>query len=140
MTPLDLLGPTPAQPRRSFGDMTDLVSSIKEKGVLEPVLVRPTGEKFQIIAGERRYRASVEAGLSQIPCVEIDVEGRGVLEISLIENLQRRDLSPFEEADGLLKLCEKFLYTHDYVAKKLGKSRPSIKGTPALNQLPPHLR
>jgi ParB family chromosome partitioning protein len=120
--------------------MTDLVSSIKEKGVLEPVLVRPTGEKYQIIAGERRYRASVEAGLSQIPCVEIDVDDRGVLEISLIENLQRRDLSSFEEAEGLQKLCEKFLYTHEEVAKKLGKSRTSVTETLTLNHIPPDLR
>jgi ParB family transcriptional regulator, chromosome partitioning protein len=140
MIPLDLLVPNPDQPRRSFGDMADLVSSIKEKGVLEPVLVRPSGEKYQIIAGERRYRASVEAGLSQIPCVEIDVDDRGVLEISLIENLQRRDLNPFEEADGLLRLCEKFLYTHEDVAKKLGKSRTSITETLTLNQIPGDLR
>ena len=140
MIQLELLVPNPDQPRRSFGDMSDLVSSIKEKGVLEPVLVRPTGDKFQIIAGERRYRASVEAGLSQIPCVEIDVDDRGVLEISLIENLQRRDLSPFEEADGLQKLCEKFLYTHEDVAKKLGKSRTSITETLTLNQIPADLR
>src|SRR6185295_18968718 len=140
MIPLSLLMPNPDQPRRSFGDMTDLVSSIKEKGVLEPVLVRPTGEKFQIIAGERRYRASVEAGLSQIPCVEIDVDDRGVLEISLIENLQRRDLNPFEEAEGLQKLCEKFLYTHEEVAKKLGKSRTSVTETLTLNNIPADLR
>jgi len=140
MIPLELLVPNPDQPRRSFGDMADLVSSIKEKGVLEPVLVRPTGEKYQIIAGERRYRASVEAGLSQIPCVEIDVDDRGVLEISLIENLQRRDLSPFEEADGLQKLCDKFLYTHEDVAKKLGKSRTSVTETLTLNHMPADLR
>lgn len=140
MIPLDLLVPNPDQPRRSFADIGDLVSSIKEKGVLEPVLVRPSGEKFQIIAGERRYRASVEAGLSQIPCVEIDVDDRGVLEISLIENLQRRDLSPFEEADGLHKLCGKFLYTHEEVSKKLGKSRSSITETLTLNNIPADLR
>jgi ParB family transcriptional regulator, chromosome partitioning protein len=140
MIPLELLIPNPDQPRRSFGDMADLVSSIKEKGVLEPVLVRPTGEKYQIIAGERRFRASVEAGLSQIPCVEIDVDDRGVLEISLIENLQRRDLNPFEEADGFEKLCEKFLYTHEEVAKKLGKSRTSITETLTLTHIPVDLR
>lgn len=140
MIPLDLLVPNPDQPRRSFGDMADLVSSIKEKGVLEPVLVRSAGEKYQIIAGERRYRASVEAGLSQIPCVEIDVDDRGVLEISLIENLQRRDLNPFEEAEGLQKLCEKFLYTHEEVAKKLGKSRTSVTETLTLGHIPADLR
>ncbi len=140
MIPLDLLLPNPDQPRRSFGDMADLISSIKEKGVLEPVLVRPAGEKYQIIAGERRYRASIEAGLSQIPCIEIDVDDRGVLEISLIENLQRRDLSPFEEAEGLQRLGEKFLYTHEEIAGKLGKSRTSITETLALNNIPMELR
>lgn len=139
MIPLELLVPNPDQPRRSFGDLGDLVSSIKEKGVLEPVLVRASGAKYQIIAGERRFRASLEAGLSQIPCVEIDVDERGVLEISLIENLQRRDLNPFEEAEGLQKLCEKFLYTHEEVAKKLGKSRPSITETLTLTHIPSDL-
>ena len=138
--PLDLLVPNPHQPRRAFGDIADLVSSIKEKGVLEPVLVRPTGEKFEIIAGERRYRASVEAGLTQIPCIEIDVDDRGVLELSLIENLQRRDLNSFEEADGLHKLCEKFLYTHEEIAHKLGKSRTSITETLTLNHIPVEIR
>lgn len=140
MIPLDQLVPNPDQPRRSFGDMADLVSSIKEKGVLEPVLVRPTGEKFQIIAGERRYRASVEAGLSQIPCIEIDVDDRGVLEISLIENLQRRDLNPFEEADGFQRLGQKFLYTHEEIATKLGKSRTTVTETLTLNNIPVELR
>jgi ParB family chromosome partitioning protein len=140
MIPIDLLIPNPDQPRRSFGDLGDLVASIKEKGVLEPILVRAAGEKFQIIAGERRYRASVEAGLSQIPCVEIEVDDRGVLEISLIENLQRRDLTPFEEAEGLQKLTEKFLYTHEEIAKKLGKSRTSITETMTLTHIPQGLR
>ncbi len=140
MVPLDLLVPNPDQPRRSFGDIADLVSSIKEKGVLEPVLVRPSGDKFEIIAGERRYRASIEAGLSQIPCIEMDVDDRGVLEISLIENLQRRDLTSFEEADGLHKLCEKFLYTHEEIARKLGRSRSSVTETLTLNNIPFELR
>jgi ParB family transcriptional regulator, chromosome partitioning protein len=140
MIPIEMLVPNPDQPRKTFGDIADLVSSIKEKGVLEPVLVRPTGEKFQIIAGERRYRASIEAGLSQIPCIEIDVDDRGVLEISLIENLQRLDLDPFEEADGLQKLAEKFLYTHDEIARKLGKARTSITETLTLNNIPIELR
>jgi ParB family transcriptional regulator, chromosome partitioning protein len=140
MIPIEMLVPNPDQPRKVFGNIADLVSSIKEKGVLEPVLVRPTGEKFQIIAGERRYRASIEAGLSQIPCIEIDVDDRGVLEISLIENLQRLDLDPFEESDGLQKLAEKFLYTHEEIARKLGKSRTSITETLSLNNIPIELR
>lgn len=140
MVPIEMLVPNPDQPRKVFGDIGNLVSSIKEKGVLEPVLIRPAGEKFQIIAGERRYRASMEAGLSQIPCIEIDVDDRGVLEISLIENLQRLDLDPFEEADGLQKLAEKFLYTHEEIARKLGKARTSITETLTLNNIPIELR
>ena len=140
MIPIEMLLPNPDQPRKTFGNIADLVSSIREKGVLEPVLVRPSGEKFQIIAGERRYRASIEAGLSQLPCIEIDVDDRGVLEISLIENLQRLDLDPFEEADGLQKLAEKFLYTHEEIARKLGKARTSITETLSLNNIPVELR
>lgn len=140
MIPIEMLLPNPDQPRKTFGNIADLVSSIKEKGVLEPVLVRPSGEKFQIIAGERRYRASIEAGLSQLPCIEMDVDDRGVLEISLIENLQRLDLNPFEEADGLQKLAEKFLYTHEEIARKLGKARTSITETLSLNNIPVELR
>jgi len=140
MIPIAMLVPNPDQPRKAFGNIADLVSSIKEKGVLEPVLVRPDGEKFQIIAGERRYRASIEAGLSQLPCIEIDVDDRGVLEISLIENLQRLDLDPFEEADGLQKLAEKFLYTHEEIARKLGKARTSITETLSLNNIPIELK
>jgi ParB family chromosome partitioning protein len=108
---IDKLEPNPHQPRRQFGDLSDLVASIKEKGVLEPILVRAHGDRFQIIAGERRYQASVIAGLSQIPCVEIDVDNRGSLEISLIENLQRKDLTAFEEAEAL-QTIELNLSTH----------------------------
>lgn len=133
---IDRLEPNPHQPRRQFGDLSDLVASIKEKGVLEPILVRAHGDRFQIIAGERRYQASVIAGLSQVPCVEIDVDNRGSLEISLIENLQRKDLTPFEEAAALQRLCDQFGYTHDQLARKLGKSRPSITETLSLNRMP----
>ena len=133
---VDKLEPNPHQPRRQFGDLSDLVASIKEKGVLEPILVRTSGDRFQIIAGERRYQASVIAGLSQIPCVEIDVDNRGSLEISLIENLQRKDLTPFEEAAALQRLCDQFEYTHDQLARKLGKSRTSITETLTLNRMP----
>jgi len=98
--------------------------------------VRTHGDRFQIIAGERRYQASVIAGLSQVPCVEIDVDNRGSLEISLIENLQRKDLTPFEEASALQSLCDQFGYTHDQLARKLGKSRPSITETLSLNRMP----
>ena len=135
MIEIGLIEPNPHQPRKSFGDLSDLVASIREKGVLEPILVRRHDDRYQIIAGERRYQASVMAGLSQLPCVEIDVDNRGCLEISLIENLQRRDLTPFEEAASIQKLCEQFGYTHEQVARKLGKSRTSITEILSLNRM-----
>lgn len=140
MIDLDLLDPDPNQPRRVMGDLSDLISSIKEKGLLEPVLVRRTGHRFQIIAGERRYHASRAAGLRQIPCIEMEVDDRGVMEISLIENLQRRDLTPFEESDAVLRLCEEFSYTHDKVAQKLGKSRSTITELLSIARIPEEVR
>ncbi|MEW5807787.1 MAG: ParB/RepB/Spo0J family partition protein [Acidobacteriota bacterium] len=125
----------PFQPRKDFGDLNELVSSIKEKGVLEPVLVRSFKGKYEIIAGERRYQASKIAGLKQIPCIEIDVDDGGSLEISLVENLQRKNLDPFEEATALQNLINYFDYTHEQIAKKLAKSRTSITETLSLNKL-----
>lgn len=140
MIDLDLLDVNPHQPRKSMGDLTDLVSSIKEKGILEPVLVRQVEGRYQIIAGERRFHAGKAAGLRQIPCVEMEVDERGVLEISLIENLQRRDLTPFEEGDAIEYLCERFGYTHERVAQKLGKSRTSITELLSIARLPEEIR
>ena len=136
MVAMDQIEPFPEQPRRQLGNLADLVASIQEKGVLEPILVRRDGIRYRIIAGERRYRASVQAGLTQIPCIEIDVDDKGTLEISLIENLQRRDLSPIEEAHGIRQLCDRFLYTHEEVSRKLGKSRSGITEILSLCSLP----
>ena len=136
MIALEQIDTVPEQPRRQMGDLRDLVASIKEKGVLEPILVRRDGPRYRIIAGERRYRASREAGLSLIPCIEIDVDDKGTLEISLIENLQRRDLTAIEEAQGIKQLCDKFLYTHEEVARRLGKSRSAITEILSLALLP----
>jgi ParB family chromosome partitioning protein len=128
--------PNPHQPRKHFGDLSEMVASVKEKGVLEPILVRNEEGKFQIIAGERRYQAALLAGLQRLPCIEVDVDSRGMLEISLIENLQRKDLTPFEEAAALARLCEQFRYTHEEIARKLGKSRTVITETLSLNRMP----
>jgi len=136
MISIDQIDTVPEQPRRQMGNLADLVASIKEKGVLEPILVRREGVRFRIIAGERRFRASHAAALTQIHCIEIDVDEKGTLEISLIENLQRRDLSPIEEAHGIKQLCERFLYTHEEVARKLGKSRSAITEILSLTQIP----
>jgi ParB family transcriptional regulator, chromosome partitioning protein len=142
MIPIDKLAPNPNQPRIEIGDLSELVASIKEKGVLEPLLVRPSdvGGRFMIISGERRYRASLEAGLNELPCIEMDVDDRDVAEISLIENLQRKDLTAFEEADGLRALSERFGYTHEEIATKIGKSRPTITESLSLAAMPSDIR
>ena len=136
MIPTEQVDALPEQPRRQMGDLRDLVASIKEKGILEPILVRKEGGRYRIIAGERRYRAAKEAGLTQLPAIEIDVDEKGTLEISLIENLQRRDLSPIEEAHGIRQLCDRFLYTHEEIARRLGKSRSMITECMSLVQIP----
>ncbi len=132
--------PNPHQPRKSFGDLSDMVASVKEKGILEPILVRTLDGKYQIIAGERRYQAAKLAGLQRVPCIEVDVDNRGMLEISLIENLQRKDLTPFEESAALQRLCDQFRYTHEEVARKLGKSRTVITESLSLNRLPEEIQ
>jgi ParB family transcriptional regulator, chromosome partitioning protein len=139
---LDKLDPNPEQPRVEIGDLTELVSSIKEKGVLEPLLVKPSrlSGRWMIIAGERRWRAAREAGLRDVPCIEMDVDDRAVAEIALIENLQRKDLTAWEEADGLLALCERFGYTHEQVAHKVGKSRSSVTEALSVASLPSAVR
>ena len=138
--PLELIQPNPDQPRREFDDLTELVASIREKGVLEPLIVRRFGDGYQIVAGERRWRACKEIGLSVVPCIEKNVDDREMLEIALIENLQRKDLTPFEEAEGLHALAEKFQYTHAQIAQVIGKSRTSVTETLALNQIPQEVR
>ena len=142
MIPIDKLAPNPNQPRVEIGDLSELVSSISQKGVLEPLLVRPSdvGGRFMIISGERRYRASLEVGLTELPCIEMDVDDRDVAEISLIENLQRKDLTPFEEADGLKALSERFGYTHEEIASKIGKSRTTITESLSLAAIPQDVR
>jgi ParB family chromosome partitioning protein len=137
---VDLILPNPNQPRQNIGDLTDLIASIREKGVLEPLLVRPMGDTYQLIAGERRWRACKELGISIVPCIEKNVDDREMMEIALIENLQRKDLTPFEEAEGLQVLSEKFHYTHAQVAQVIGKARTSVTETLSLNQMPAEIR
>src|SRR5712692_42920 len=109
MIPLDLIDPNSEQPRTSLGNIEELAASIREKGVLEPILVRTVGpNRYQIISGERRYRAASLAGLDEIPAIELDADDKETLEIALIENIQRKDLTPFEESEGLLILQQKF--------------------------------
>jgi ParB family chromosome partitioning protein len=142
MIPVDKIRPNPDQPRKIFGDLRELTESIKEKGVLEPLLVRfmPRDDSYHIISGERRYHASRAAGLREVPCIEKIADDAETLEIALIENLQRKDLSPFEEADGLQRLAEHFDYTHDDIAKKIAKARSSVTETMSLRVIPVELR
>ena len=140
LIPIEEIEANPHQPRQSLGDLAELTASIKEKGVLEPLLVRRAGLRFQIIAGERRYRAAVEAGLAELPCVVRESSDAETMEIALIENLQRKDLTPFEEADGLQALVETFSYTHDDLAEKIGKSRSTITESLSLSAMPEDVR
>lgn len=150
MVPLSTMEPDPNQPRSAMGDLDELVASIREKGVLEPILVRPrpeteddaapAGVLYRIISGERRYRAAQEAGLYEVPVIEMDVSEQEALEIALIENLQRKDLTPFEEAEGYRMLAERHEYTHEEIASAVGKSRTVITESLSLLQMPPRVR
>ena len=142
MVPLDKIRPNPDQPRKILGDLRELTDSIKEKGVLEPLLVRfmPRDDCYHIISGERRYHASRAAGLREVPCIEKIADDAETLELALIENLQRKDLTPFEEADGLQRLAEHFDYTHDDIARKIAKARSSVTETMSLRIIPEALR
>lgn len=148
MVPLSAIEPDPHQPRSTMGDLDELVASIREKGVLEPILVRPrpgeddgpSGVLYRIISGERRYRAAQEAGLYEVPAIEMDVSDEEALEIALIENLQRKDLTPFEEAEGYRLLAERHSYTHEEIADAVGKSRTVVTESLSLLQMPPRVR
>jgi ParB family chromosome partitioning protein len=137
---LEDIDPNPDQPRQGLGDLAELTASIREKGVIEPILVRQVGSRYQIIAGERRYRAASEAGLDEIPCIIRTSSDAEMMELALIENLQRKDLEPFEEGDGLKTLAEKYGYTHEMIAEKIGKSRSSITESLSITNIPEEVR
>src|SRR6204780_1357624 len=142
MIPVDKIRPNPNQPRKLIGDLHELSNSIREKGVLEPLLVRyiPREDTYYIISGERRFHASKAAGLHELPCIEKIADDAETLELGLIENLQRKDLTPFEEADGLQRLADHFDYTHDDIAKKIGRARSSVTETMSLHVIPTDIR
>jgi ParB family chromosome partitioning protein len=140
MIPIEDLHPNPRQPRQDLGDLSELKASVSEKGVLEPILVRPAAGRFEIIAGERRERAAREVGLAEVPCIVRETTEAEMMELALVENLQRKDLSPFEEADGLKVLAEAHGHTHEMMAEKLGKSRTSITETLSLAAMPADVR
>lgn len=142
MIPVEKIRPNPDQPRKALGDLRELTDSIRQKGVLEPLLVRyvPREDLYYIISGERRYHAARAAGLEELPCIEKIADDAETLELALIENLQRKDLTPFEEAEGLARLAAQFDYTHEDIARKIGKARSSVTETLSLLNIPEPLR
>lgn len=145
MLGLDAIEPDPDQPRSTLGNLEDLVASIREKGILEPILVRPLprvvdGAGYRIISGERRYRAAQQAGLVEVPAIIFEVDADEALEIALIENLQRKDLTPFEEAEGYRALAERHQYTHQEIASAVGRSRSLVSETLKLLEISPAAR
>jgi ParB family chromosome partitioning protein len=141
MIPLQFIEPNSEQPRTQLGNIEELAASVREKGVLEPILVRIIGpNRYQIISGERRYRAATMAGLDEIPAIELDVDDKEQIEIALIENIQRKDLTAFEEAEGFAVLQQKFGYTHEKISQVIGKSRTTITETLLINDIPDRIR
>ena len=138
MVDIDSLTPSPYQPRKNFNPeaLNALVNSIKEKGVLQPLLVRKSDNKYEIIAGERRWRAAKEAGIKEVPVIEKSFDNQETLEVALIENLLRENLSVIEEAEGFNRLITEFSHTHDALSQIIGKSRSYITNTLRLLTLP----
>ena len=140
--PLDRLRPNPRNPRRHFDadDLDDLARSIREKGVIQPILARPVpsagGESFEIIAGERRWRAAQVAQLYDVPVIVIEASDKEALELAIIENVQRTDLNPIEEARGYDRLIEEFGYSHADLARIIGRSRSHVANMLRLLKLP----
>ncbi len=140
IVPIDQIDPNPSQPRQVMGDLTELMASISEKGIIEPLVVRQKGERFQLVAGERRYQAAVQVGLMELPVVIREVDDREMLEVALVENLQRKDLTPFEEAEALQALVQKYGHTHEELARRLGKSRTAITESLSLAKMPDEVK
>jgi ParB family chromosome partitioning protein len=140
LVPIDEIDPNPNQPRQVMGDLSELMASIAEKGIIEPIIARQRGRRYQIVAGERRYQAAVQVGLREIPIVIREVDDNEIIEIALIENIQRKDLTPFEEAEALQSLGTRCGYTHEDMARRLGKSRSAITESLSLNNMPEEVK
>jgi ParB family transcriptional regulator, chromosome partitioning protein len=138
--PIEKIIPNQLQPRKDMGDLKELTESIREKGIIEPVIVRPKDGHFEIVAGERRFRAAQAAGMSEVPCIEHDIPDNEALELSIVENLQRKDLNVFEQAQSIMSLAEIYGYTHEEIAKKIGKSRVTVSELIRITDLPAEIR
>src|SRR5512135_3272643 len=135
---VERITPSPFQPRRSFdeGKIDELAASIRNQGIIQPLVVRPNSDGFELIAGERRWRAAMKAGLIRVPVVVREASDHEALQLALVENLQREDLNPIEEATGYRRLQEEFHWSQEEMAEKVGKSRPAIANSLRLLALP----
>src|SRR5580765_774716 len=135
---VDRITPSPFQPRRSFDEakIEELASSIRNQGIIQPLVVRPKGDGFELIAGERRWRAAMKAGLSRVPVVIREASDHEALQLALVENLQREDLNAIEEANGYRRLQEEFQWSQEEMAERVGKSRPAIANSLRMLLLP----
>ena len=143
--PIEFIRPNPKNPRRSFDDaeLEELTASIRERGILQPIVVRPVGgakDTYEIVAGERRWRAAQRAGKHTIPIISLDLNDREALEISIIENVQRADLNALEEANGYANLASGYGYSHVDIGRVVGKSRSHVANTLRLLALPESVR
>ncbi|SOC39396.1 ParB/RepB/Spo0J family partition protein [Ureibacillus acetophenoni] len=140
--PLQKLVANPYQPRKIFEDeaIEELAQSIREHGIIQPIVVRKKGSKYEIVVGERRFRAAKLANLNEIPAIVKEMSEEQMMEVAILENLQREDLTPIEEAEAYQSLIEKLNFTQEDLAKRLGKSRPHITNHIRLLQLPDVVR
>lgn len=138
----DKIAMNPLQPRRNFADhnMNELIASIREYGIIQPLIVNRKGDRYELIAGERRWRAAKELGIDKVPAIIRDAGQQEKLEVSLIENIQREDLNPIEMATAYQKLVDEFNLTQEEVAKRVGKSRPSVTNALRLLSLPEEIQ
>ncbi|QRM29640.1 ParB/RepB/Spo0J family partition protein [Microvirga sp. VF16] len=139
--PVEFLRPNPRNPRKAFEDseLQELTQSIKDRGIIQPIVVRPLPNKadsYEIVAGERRWRAAQKAGLHEVPVVIVNIDDKTSLEYAILENVQRADLNPIEEADGYARLMAEFSYTQENLSKIIGKSRSHIANMMRLTDLP----
>lgn len=135
---VERITPSPLQPRRAFDEakIAELALSIRNQGIIQPLVVRRQGDRYELIAGERRWRAAMKAGLERVPVVVRDANDHEVLQLALVENLQREDLNPIEEASGYRRLQEEFQWSQEEMAERVGKSRPAIANSMRLLALP----
>lgn len=140
--PITDLIPNSMQPRKKFDEerLKALEESIRDHGVLQPIIVRPKGSRYEIVAGERRWRASAEAGLQTVPCIVRDLDDRENMLMALIENMQREDLDPIEEAEAFREMTDAYGLTHDEISKTVGRSRPYITNSLRLLRLPDEIQ